>query len=543
MFSSGASLHPFFTDYMYYPTGTNLSFEGMYTRLLGSLFSPVLGGVPTYNLLYISNFILSAYAAFLLVTHLTGDRKAAIVSGVVYSFSAVHLQHVAYLNVSTIHWLPLLVLCVLKTIDSPTVRKAIACGVLFLLVALSSGYYAIAASILLFLLFLRHFKRVTTKSFAKYVLVFGWTSIVLVAPFVALQLRESIAGQSFVRMSQFSRYFSTDIVALVTPPRFNPLYDQFVDDIYPRFMAPFPEWESYLGVLVIALAVVGVIAARHRGALFWLLVMGVFLVITMGPYLQVLGKMYEEVKLPFYFLQNLPGFESMRSPKHLLTLVMLALAVLSGYGAQYVFSRLLGGRAMLTYAALSLIVVGLLFDTWGWPRSFPLSDASVPQFFKDLSRDKNDQAILHIPIPNLQNPKPLYYQTVHGKRIIGGYEAEQRLSPLAENFINENRFLSSIHIDTAAFKTSITREEKIAAISLFETYPEISYIVLDKPYSDWSRHKTSHMHTVDLYSPWLQSVFGDAIYEDDLIVVYRVDGRETALSGPGTGSNKATFLD
>ena len=531
VFSSGAALHPFFTDYMYYPNGTNLSFEGMYTRLLGSSLWPILGGVTTYNLLYMSNFVLSAYAVFLLVTHLTGDRKAAIVSGVIYSFSAVHLQHVTYLNISTIHWFPFLVLCVLKTIDSPTVKKAIACAVLFLLVVLSSGYYAVGGSILLVLLFLRHFKRVATKSFARYLLVFGWTSAVLIAPFVALQLRESIAGQSFVRMSQFSRYFSTDVLALVTPPRYNPLYDQFVDSIYPRFMTPFPEWESYLGFLVIPLAVIGVIAARHRGALFWLLVLAVFTLITMGPYLQVLGKVYEGIKLPFYFVQNLPGFESMRSPKQLLTLVMLAMAVLAGYGAHHVFRRTLGGRAIPTYAALSLIVVGLLFDSWGWPRSFPLSDASVPQFFKDLSKDKGDPVILHIPIPNLQNPKPLYYQTVHGKRIVGGYEAEQRLLPVAENFINDNRFLRNLHIDVAEHKAAITPGENSDALELFKAYPEIGYVVLDKPYTDWPGHKTPRLNSFDLYSPWLQSMFGGAIYEDDLIAVYEVGDRGAPIAG------------
>ena len=55
-------------------------------------------------------------------------------------------------------------------------------------------------------------------------------------------------------------------------------------------------------------------------------------------------------------------------------------------------------------------------------------------------------------------------------------------------------------------------------------------MVLDKPYSDWPGHKTSRLPTVDLYSPWLQSVFGDSIYEDELIVVYWVGGRVTALA-------------
>ena len=431
VFSTGGSLHPFFTDHMYYPTGTNLSFEGMYTRILGSFLWPIFGGVTTYNLLYVSNFVLSAYGAFLLVSHLTGDRKAAVVSGVMYSFSAVHLQHITYLNISTIQWIPLMALWVLKTIDAPTIKRALLCAVLFLLVVLSSGYYAIAGSILLGLLLLWHVKRVLTRRFAKYLLVFIWASALLIVPFLSLQLRESFAGQSFIKMSQFSRWFSADVIAFITPPRFNPLYDQFVENIYPKFNVPFPEWESYLGGLVVLLAVAGVITARHRAALFWLLVLVVFALITMGPYLQIKGTVYEGVKLPFYFLQDLPGFESMRSPKHLLTIVMLALVVLGGYWAHFVFRRMLGSRTLVTYPALALIVALLLFDSWGWPRSFPLSDASVPQFYEELKKDKSDIVLLHIPIPNLENPKPLYFQTVHGKKMIGAYEAEQRLLPVA----------------------------------------------------------------------------------------------------------------
>ena len=350
----------------------------------------------------------------------------------------------------------------------------------------------------------------------------------MIVPFISLHLRESFAGQSFVQMSQFSRWFSADALAFITPPRFNPLYDQFVDDIYPQFNAPFPEWESYLGGLVILLAVVGVITARHRAALFWLLVLVVFTMITMGPYLQIKGTVYEGVKLPFYFLQDLPGFESMRSPKHLLTLVMLALAVLAGYGAHFVFQRMLGSHTLVTHTALALIVALLLFDSWGWPRSFPLSDASVPQFYEELKKDKGEAVLLHIPIPSLENPKPLYYQTVHGKKMIGGYEAQQRLLPIAENFIIRNRFLNSIHINVAEHKTAITSEEASEALRLFEAYPEIGYVVLEKSYADWPNLKTLHLNSFDLYSPFFHTLFGRPIYDDDQIAVFEVgDGGST----------------
>ena len=135
--------------------------------------------------------------------------------------------------------------------------------------------------------------------------------------------------------------------------------------------------------------------------------------------------------------------------------------------------------------------------------------------------------IPHIPILNLQNPKPLYYQTVHGKRIIGGYEAEQRLLPVAEDLIMSSSFLRSIHIDAARHKTAITQEEASDALRLFEAYPEIGYVVLEKSHTDWPGLRTPRLRSFDVYTPWLQSLFGKTIYEDDKIGVYKVSWGDT----------------
>ena len=122
----------------------------------------------------------------------------------------------------------------------------------------------------------------------------------------------------------------------------------------------------------------------------------------------------------------------MRSPKNLLNVSMLAVAVLAGFGTHRLIQRGFSARTFLANIALSLIVVALLFDYWGWPRSLPISDASVPEFYRELGRDPGEVVVLNIPIPSLGNSKPLYYQTVHGKKMIGGYVTRQRLLPVAE---------------------------------------------------------------------------------------------------------------
>ena len=541
--SFGTGSHPFFTEHMYYPTGTNLSFESMYNRLLGSLLWPILGGLAAYNLLFMSTFVLSAFGTYLLVSYLTGDRMAGVVSGVIFSFSAVHTQSMQSLSVSTIQWLPFFALWLLKLLDAPTVKNALLCAVLFLLVVLSSGYYALAALLLLVLYLLWEVRRVLTKRALKVLFVFTATSIVLVLPFVLLHLKDAVLGQAYVKVSEVSRFFSTDILSLVTPPLSNPIYKGYVSDIYPRFLTHFTEWESYLGVLPIMLALVGVCTGKSpqppfgkegRGRIFfWLLALAVFTAISLGPHPQVLGREFEGVKLPFYFLQDLPAFESMRIPKRFLIITMLSLAVLSGYGTHYLLSRQPGIGRVAAYSALSLILVALLFDYWGWPRSFVTEEASVPRFYKEMKADKGNESvrggqgkerveqhnpvILHIPLLSLHNPKPMYFQTVHDARLVGGYVEEARLSPEAAAFISNNRFLTSILLPGVESKAAITPQEALDGRKLFETLPEIEYVVLMK------RHRFyPQLKSFTLYSPWLESLFGMPIYEDKDIAAYRV---------------------
>ena len=339
-------------------------------------------------------------------------------------------------------------------------------------------------------------------------------------------------GEDFVKMSQWSRYFSADGLGLITPPSFNPLYEGLVDGLYPRFLTIFPEWESYLGGLAVLLGAIGLFTARHRRMLFWVLVLAVFTIVSMGSHVQLLGKEFEAVKLPCYFLKELPGFDSMRSPKNLLNVSMLAVAVLAGFGTHRLIQRGFSARTFLANIALSLIVVALLFDYWGWPRSLPISDASVPEFYRELGRDPGEVVVLNIPIPSLGNSKPLYYQTVHGKKMIGGYVTRQRLLPVAEQFINENKFLSSIEVYVAESKPAIEQDEISDALELLRTYPEIEYVVLAKKhaYIFETEHYTP-LNSFHRYSPWLQSLFGQPMYEDGEIQVFKVGSVEASGTG------------
>jgi hypothetical protein len=59
-----------------------------------------------YNLLFISTFALSGWGTYLLVRDLTGDRRAALVAGLVYGFLPYRIASVPHVQVMSSQWMP-----------------------------------------------------------------------------------------------------------------------------------------------------------------------------------------------------------------------------------------------------------------------------------------------------------------------------------------------------------------------------------------------------------------------------------------------------
>ncbi len=60
----------------------------------------------SYNLLFVSTFVLSALGTYLLVHDLTGDRRAAFIAGLVYGFLPYRISAVPHLQVMSSQWMP-----------------------------------------------------------------------------------------------------------------------------------------------------------------------------------------------------------------------------------------------------------------------------------------------------------------------------------------------------------------------------------------------------------------------------------------------------
>ena len=73
-----------------------------------------------YNLTLLFAFLASAIAAFVLVRELTGSTPAALLSGVIFAFSAHRFEHFDHLELQFAFWMPLAVLYWRGTADRRT---------------------------------------------------------------------------------------------------------------------------------------------------------------------------------------------------------------------------------------------------------------------------------------------------------------------------------------------------------------------------------------------------------------------------------------
>ncbi len=87
--------------------------------LLLPLHLPLSEPILTYNLAFLLSFPLSAYSMYLLTLHWTGQRQAALISGLIFGFAPYRFAALAHLQLLTWQWLPLIVLAVDKLTPAP----------------------------------------------------------------------------------------------------------------------------------------------------------------------------------------------------------------------------------------------------------------------------------------------------------------------------------------------------------------------------------------------------------------------------------------
>ena len=398
--------------------------------------NPVLG----YNVALLLSFILSGLGTYLLVLKLTGRPGAGLVAGLVFAFSAYQMSNLAQAQLLAVQWLPFALLALHLLLRHPRPRYAAIFVLFFWLQTVTSFYYGIMLALVVagfwildlgFWIYGRRqeltWRLVVRQSSLRSLLLVVGCLLILLLPFVVpyFQVQRELG---FERTLADSEPFSASLrqFALVPPDsvvagRWLPSDDRPRDGGYP-VDALFP------GLVALILAAWGLI--RGPGRTRWLyagLLLAAFC-LSLGPrlYLAPGQPAGLDLPLPYAWLYAVvPGFKGLRAPVRFDALVMLALAVLSGYGVAALLPRPAGmhassagwpaflARSGRKPAGIVALLAGLvIIESLIWPgaraEQVPVGD-QVPPVYRWLA-EQPPGPLLELPMAFTEGGPQLDYQ-------------------------------------------------------------------------------------------------------------------------------------
>lgn len=427
---------PLYTDNIFYPRGADLGYNlWVVVPLIFSVpLTALIGLVATYNVLILGFLALAGYAAFLLVHHLTMDRRAAFVSGVIFAFSPYHMTHsLEHLFVlASAVWVPLYILFLIKGFQEGGFAN-IGLASLFLVCAIGSGlYYAIFLVLFTGLYFLdqilRSGSQVTRRVMFKRVSSLFILVSILSLPFVGPSLMREWTDTTLYPSLGEVNFWSADLLAFFIPSSAHPLWGKLVKSIYANFSGNVFEQTVYFGYTIVAFAIVGFFKGPRREARFWTFAAILFFILSLGPMLHINGKYLFDLgekklmfPLPSLLFHFIPVLKGIRVFSRFDVMLMMSLAILVGYGLKAILERLHGAQwgPWAELGLAGLVSAGILFEFLNVP--LPLLDAKIPHAYEAIGGENSGGgSLLELPL-DWKIAKYQYYQTAHRGKLIMGF--------------------------------------------------------------------------------------------------------------------------
>lgn len=547
--------NPYFTDYIYYPTGiplylhANQPLVAAQAILLQAIFGQILG----INLVILVALTLATWWSYRLFFYICGQRLGAWVGALVFVWCNPWLWDFfksGQVNLISVQWVPLYVLCLLKAFDTTEGRRQWLFGLgaagCLLASSLTDFYYTLHLIIL----------TVLTTAFYLVVRARGWRArgiivvkaagiggiwLVVISPLLVNMLGQANNRLWYVPSQSQTVLRSVDLFSFFVPNGHNPLYGALVSsglptNLYTSYNPSGVDGSFNPGYLPLLLALAAVVVGlRLKTARFglWLVLALSFAILALGPQLHLNGTLLDQPKLPYWFLYQLPGLNVSRDPSNFSIPYILAIAALASLGTRQFYEwvnrrwpqPLRLGRARLRPATLlGIVVIGLIGAEFS-PLEIKMGIDPVPAFYRDtLAADKEDYAILEVPSymqeGGLEHVR-MYYQTFHHKKLLGGQLARdhKRLSPT--DFLSHSTFFPEALVNDSAIPPTTAdmlerpRFPEMSAALL--NYFNVRYIVVYpgaiKP--DQQDNATSFLKRALGPNP-------QPVYSDSTIVAYKV---------------------
>ena len=330
------------SNYIFYPSGADIGGNLAYfTTFIGFLLIQFLDYVTTWNIIWFLGLVFGGYGCYLLANNFNKNYLSSIIAGMVFTFTTYHMGHsLTHIGLSMIVWLPIFVLFLFKLLEKQSKYYSIVGGIIFFLVSLTHLYYSVFItmfSIIFFAIYIFRQKKVSNRTFiTNFSILF---TIGLISTSVLFLSSPASNDELPSRLLSEHIQYSTNLENLILPTPAHTTQVLSDNVMYISFYSFFdkptlePQIENYifLGYSVIFLSALAVIRYRRNHIWFWLLICGIFVVMSFGPELKIFEQPTGIPMPDKLFYDAIPEWDEIRAPARFIVMANLALAVLASY--------------------------------------------------------------------------------------------------------------------------------------------------------------------------------------------------------------------
>ena len=513
------------SNYIFYPHGVDIGGNLAYfTTFVGFLLVQFLDYVTAWNIIWFLGLVFGGYGCYLLANNFNKNYLSSIIASIIFTFTTYHMAHsTSHIGLSMIVWLPIFVLFLFKLLEKQSKYYSIVGGIIFFLVSLTHLYYSVFItmfSIIFFAVYIFRQKKVSNRTFITNFLIL--LAIGLISTSV-LFLSSTTSSELPARPYYEHLKFSTSLENLILPVPTHTTQILSDDGVRKSFYSFFdkPTWDPqienyvFLGYSVIFLSALAIIRYRQKHVWFWLLICGIFVLMSLGPELKIFNESTGIILPDKLFYDTVPEWDETRAPARFIVMANLALAVLASYA---VYGLIKNKFSSFKQQLVLTTIIGfvILFEFSMIP--FPSFSEPIPSVYEEIKNDESKFAVLAAPIGGtgdmrlMSNPEILYHQIYHEKPIYGGFESRIPLDILDET---QTYFLNMFH--KYGSKNDIIKQDlTIHGLSLFDHF-DIKYLTV---------HKTAALGTTKVIdiNKLMSEILNEnvPIYQDDKMVVYKI---------------------
>jgi len=416
---------PFFTFHLFYPDGVSLVYHNFgWIQIVGWLgLLPLLGGIVSYNVVFLLNLALCGWAAFLLVSDLTGDRRAAFVAGLIYQCWPFRMSQLDHPNLISTYAIPLFLLFLLRMFRDGGWRAGVLSGSFFALIGYTRWQLLIPAAIIGSIVLVFTLPKVwddRRRWYRPLLLACGVAALALTPPALLFTTQGRGTSTELLNAVDEAR-LQTDVMAYLTPSPEHPVLGTFTSRAYERYYGDRSKgrrFAPYLGATTLLLAILGA-ARAPRDRAQWLVMGGVMMSLALGLDLRVNGHLYPAVPMPYRLAGRSFVVRLIRFPDRFSLFTALPLAVLAAHGAQCLMKRVDRRGEGFPAAVVSLLALAIMFEYLVVPA--PLKEAQPSALCAALAAEPGVFGVLNLPIDSQACKRYMFDQTCHQQAILQGH--------------------------------------------------------------------------------------------------------------------------